>query len=129
MEACNGQFQRGGTDNIIQSSEDNQMTIGSLTDPIPTTNIPLLNKLNTKVKEPSKLIFFHGAMFEETINIKDQRGYSQSCILQGNKALELEFKQIAGDNLMFADNWGSDIIDANIQRMYSKHKPAQEASN
>ena len=78
MEACNGQFQRGGTDNIIQPSEDNQMTIGSLTDPIPTTNIPLLNKLNTKVKEPSKLIFFHGAMFEETINIKDQRGYSQS---------------------------------------------------
>ena len=70
VKACNRQFQRDGTDHIIQFSEDTQMTFGSLTDSIHTTNIPLLNKLNTKVKEPSKLIFFHGAMFEATINVK-----------------------------------------------------------
>jgi predicted GIY-YIG superfamily endonuclease len=78
VEACRRQFQRDGTNHIVRHSEDTQIAIGSLTDPTGTTNLSLINKLNTKVKEASKLVFFHGAMFEATINVKGKHSFSQS---------------------------------------------------
>ena len=70
VEVCKRQFTRDGINYIIHLSQDTQMTNASLTDSIPTNNTQLPNKLSTKVRALSKLIFFHGAMFEATVNAK-----------------------------------------------------------
>ena len=68
VEACRRKFVMDGGNHVVCLSEDSQMTNTSLPDPVPTNNIQVINKLNTKVGEPPSLIFYHGALFKATDN-------------------------------------------------------------
>ena len=72
---------RDGINFVVANSEDCHVNSASRADPVRTNNQQLINKLNTKLRDPPRLIFFCGALFEVTVNIKGERGYSQSQLL------------------------------------------------
>ena len=81
VDACRKQFMRDGINFVVANSEDCHVNSASRADPVRTNNRQLINKLNTKLREPPRLIFFCGALFEVTVNVKGERGYSQSQLL------------------------------------------------
>jgi len=78
IAACQKQFESNNTPFLICNSEDYQHRIGSRADFVPATSKVLIDAMNKTLKEPPKLLFWKGAMFEATFN---GDGYYQSQLL------------------------------------------------
>ena len=82
VEACKSQFDTNSTPYLVCPSKDYQSPHGSLTAGCITQNAKIINKLNSKLREPPRLIFHAGAHFEATVNGKGKKGgYNQSQLI------------------------------------------------
>ena len=78
VNSCQDRFEADGIDYSLSKSEDLQRLADSRAEFGPVENENVIKSLNHGVKEPKKLLFWHGAQFEATIN---GDGYNQSQLL------------------------------------------------
>ncbi len=78
VDSCQHQFDINGTPHQMSISEDYQKPVGSRAEMIQATTMKLIHCINSKVKEPPKLIMFCCAQYEATVN---GVGYGQSQLL------------------------------------------------
>jgi len=62
------QFDINGTPYRMSISEDYQKPVGSRAEMKKATSIKLIHRINSKVKEPPKMIMFRWAQYEATVN-------------------------------------------------------------
>ncbi len=67
VDSCQHQFDINGTPYQMSISEDYQKPVGSRTEMKRATSIKLINRINSKVKEPPKIIMFCWAQYEATV--------------------------------------------------------------
>ena len=78
VNSCQHQFDINGTAYRMSISEDYQKPVGSRAEMKKATSIKLIHRINSKVKEPPKMIMFRWAQYEATVN---GVGYGQSQLL------------------------------------------------
>jgi len=78
VDSCQHQFDINGTPYQMSISEDYQKPVGSRAEMKRATSMKLIHRINSKVKEPPKLIMFRWAQYEATVN---GVGYGQSQLL------------------------------------------------
>jgi hypothetical protein len=78
VDSCQHQFDINGTPYRMSISEDYQMPVGSRAEMKQATSIKLIHRINSKVKEPPKIIMFCWAQYEASGN---GVGYGQSQLL------------------------------------------------
>ena len=54
---------------------------------------------------------------------------SPRILCEDNGTIKSEFVQLMSDNIMFVDKWTHPMIDNNVQRMYSRRRPASQAAD
>ena len=84
VEACRAQFLDEGKHFVVSTSDDRYWQDWTRREYASVTNNVILGEMNRKLREPTTLLFFEGAVFEATINYsgtKRQEGYSQSQVL------------------------------------------------
>lgn len=80
VSSCIERFRADETPYLICDSDDFQQVSGSRADLVPARDRCILKELNTKCKEPNRLLLFRGAMYESTAN--DKKGaFTQSQML------------------------------------------------
>lgn len=80
VSSCIRRFQDDGTHFVVSKSKDLQQVAGSNADLVPATDHQIIRELNSRSREPQRLLFWRGAMFESTVN-HPKGAYSQSQVL------------------------------------------------